>query len=458
MGTQLQVGTWRMEVTPPLKIPYLGYIPRHALFQDVHDPLHARSMVVSDGERQVAILTVDAIGFHHGILGPGQHFRDKLGAAVADRTGIASHQLMLAASHAHSTPETLDIRPLYQVPGALEWLDRLIVQLADVVATAQSRLQPARLKFGTVQVSGIATNRRQLLANGCLYQPSRGAPPAPLVRPGLVDEAAGVLLAEYEDGSCAVLTNYTCHAVSVQAQPLVSADYPGVTCALVESAAPGCRHCLFTQGADGDINPLRGGQHADFGDVERYGQILGGAVLQQIARLRAPETPSMPPVLDAAWTQAALPIRDLPDPEPYRQTLAEAEAAAERATDNEERTAHLQRARTAREALRAIEPGTDPFTVPVQVLRLGDVALVGCPGELFVALGLEIKQQAAAPAALIVGYANDYAGYLSTPTAFVEGGYETNLGPWCRIAPAGGRMVVDAALELVNGLWCGHRR
>jgi neutral ceramidase len=93
--------------------------------------------------------------------------------------------------------------------------------------------------------------------------------------------------------------------------------------------------------------------------------------------------------------------------------------------------------------------------VPVQVLRLGSLALVGGPGEMFAGLGRQIRDQAAAPNSLIAGYANDYAGYLSTPAAFVEGGYETSLGPWCRIAPGGGRMVVDAALELIHGLWCG---
>ena len=428
-------------------------MPRQARFEGVHDPLHARALVVDDGERQVALLAVDAIGFHSSVMGPGRHFRRELGRAIEERAGIGSEAVLLAASHAHSTPETLDITLLHEVEGAVEWLELLIGQLTAVVIEARESLQPARLKFGRGRARGIAANRRQLLADGGMYQPAAGPPPAPVVRPGLLDEEVGVLLVEFDDGGYSVLANFACHPVSVQVQPLVSADYPGVACSLVEKAAPGCRHCLFTQGADGDVNPLRGGQHEDFGDVARYGQILGGELLEVIARLRAPEVEPMPSVVDARLEPVALPIRPLPDPEPLRRTIAEAREAAEKATDDEERFTLLNQGRVAAEALCTIELGSEPFRTGVQVMRLGDVALVGCPGELFVALGLEIKQQAAAPHALVVGYANDYAGYLSTPAAFAEGGYETSLGPWCRIGPEGGRMIVDAGLNLVHRMW-----
>jgi len=181
-------------------------------------------------------------------------------------------------------------------------------------------------------------------------------------------------------------------------------------------------------------------------------------VIGEVARLRAPEVEAMPAVLAAAWQELALPVRPLPDPAPYQAAQAAAQAAAAQATTAAARQEHLQEARLAEEALAAIEPGSAPVSVPVQVLRVGNLALAGCPGELFAGLGQELCQQAAAPHCWVVGYANDYAGYLSTPAAFLEGGYETSLGPWCRTAPGSGRMVVDAALELIHALWCGHDR
>jgi neutral ceramidase len=87
------------------------------------------------------------------------------------------------------------------------------------------------------------------------------------------------------------------------------------------------------------------------------------------------------------------------------------------------------------------------------VIRLGDVALVALPGEPFVELGLEIIERSAAPSTFIVGYANDWIGYLTTELAWQQGGYEVSLGPWTRVGPQGGRQLVDKAVELVARLW-----
>jgi len=452
MEGRLWAGTAKVDITPPLTIPYLGYVPRQARFEGVHDPLHARALVLDDGRQQVALVTADSIGYSHAILGPGRHFREEVCRQVERRTGISPERVMVAASHAHSTPETLNITDLLEVPQALGWLEDLTGRLAGAAAAAQQALQPARIKAGRGRAEGIAANRRQLLRDGRFYQPAHGAPPSPVVRPGRVDEEVGVVLVEFEDGTCSVLANFACHPVTVQVQPLVSADYPGVACSLVEQTVPGCRHCLFTQGADGDLNPRRGDTR-DFGDVSRYGQILGGEIMKVVAGLGFVEVEAGEPVLGAAIAEVLLPGRDLPSPEPFRQAAARERAAAEKAEDSGARFAALNQARGAEEALRTIAMGAGPVQTLVQVLRLGGVALVGCPGELFVELGLEIKQQAVAPFPFVVGYANDYVGYLSTPAAFEEGGYETSLGPWCLVGPEGGRRVVDAGLSLVRRLW-----
>ncbi len=456
MASVLQVGTARVDITPPLAVPYLGYEPRQAPFAGVHDPLTARALVADDGAGPVALVCLDAIGLSSRVLGPDRHFRDEACRAIQAAAGIAPERVMLAASHAHSTPETLDLTPLYERPEAVVWLEDLIRRLAQVTALAASRRRPARLKQGRGELAHMAANRRQLRADGSFWEPSRGPSTVAVHRPGQLDPEVGVVLVEWDDGTFALLANYTCHPVSVQVQPLVSADYPGAACRIVENAIAECRHCLFTQGAAGDINPRSGGERPDFGAVARYGQMLGGELLKVAAQLRGDDAPTMPAIADAALVQVVLPPRDVPDDVPLRQELASAQAAVAAAAEATDTPAASARLRVAAETLRAWELVQRPMRVPVQVLRLGDVALVGCPGELFVQLGLEIKAQAAAPRALVVGYANDYAGYLSTPTSFLEGGYETRLGPWSQVGPAGGRQVVDAALALVHRLWGGR--
>ena len=106
-GSGLQAGTAKVEITPPLTIPYLGFVPRQAIFEGVHDPLNARALVVEDGRRQIALVVADAIGFSDRMLGPERSFHAEFRQRVRERTGIAPEAVMLAASHAHSTPETL---------------------------------------------------------------------------------------------------------------------------------------------------------------------------------------------------------------------------------------------------------------------------------------------------------------------------------------------------------------
>jgi len=81
------------------------------------------------------------------------------------------------------------------------------------------------------------------------------------------------------------------------------------------------------------------------------------------------------------------------------------------------------------------------------VVRLGNLALVGLPGEPFVELGLEIKARSTAPHTLVAGYANGYLGYFATPRAWEQGGYEVGLGPWSRVSAEASGRLVEAALS-----------
>jgi hypothetical protein len=62
----------------------------------------------------------------------------------------------------------------------------------------------------------------------------------------------------------------------------------------------------------------------------------------------------------------------------------------------------------------------------IQALRLGQVALVSAPGELFAEIGTAIENSSPFPHTFVVGYANDSLGYLCTEAAIREGGYEAS--------------------------------
>ena len=63
--------------------------------------------------------------------------------------------------------------------------------------------------------------------------------------------------------------------------------------------------------------------------------------------------------------------------------------------------------------------------VEVQVIALGDdIAWVSLPGEIFVELGLAIKQDSPFPHTIIAELANGSIGYVPSRRAYAQGNYE----------------------------------
>jgi hypothetical protein len=81
-------------------------------------------------------------------------------------------------------------------------------------------------------------------------------------------------------------------------------------------------------------------------------------------------------------------------------------------------------------ANRVIQRAAAPAEVsaPLQAVRIGEVLLLGVPGEPFAETGLALKAQSPLPRTMVLGLANAYYGYLPTPEQIRLGGYETWVG------------------------------
>lgn len=452
MSPLLQAGTAKVDITPPLTIPYLGYEPRHALFEGVHDPLYARAVALDDGTTQVIIISADSIGYSNEILGPGRNFTAEVRQRIQAQTGVPAAHIMLATTHAHSTPETIHLRRLLDTPAAAPWLAVLMDQLASVACIAFAQRKPSTLKTGTGEVIGLSHNRRVVGKDGQIVFGADRTPELIKANPGAIDQSVKILLLESTDQAArTLLVNFACHPVTVQVQPLVSADFPGPAMKLVEESVPRCINSLFLQGACADINPIR--DTTDFADVERYGLMLGGEVIKLAMRLSAPDYPESPTQMTVQSATVLLPVRELPPRKPAQQAYTDASAQLAAATTEDERKAWRAKQRIAEETLILLDRGDAPIPAEVQVIRIGDIALVALPGEPFVEFGLEIKQRSKAQQTFVIGYANDWLGYFATPQAWQQGGYEIAPGPWTRVGPSGGSLLVEKALELIEQLW-----
>jgi len=83
----------------------------------------------------------------------------------------------------------------------------------------------------------------------------------------------------------------------------------------------------------------------------------------------------------------------------------------------------------------------------IQVLRIGDIYLLGMPGEILVEIGLEIKRKAGIDKLILISLANDAIGYVCPASAYDEGGYEPDSGTL--LAKGSAEILVVEALDLL---------
>jgi hypothetical protein len=88
----------------------------------------------------------------------------------------------------------------------------------------------------------------------------------------------------------------------------------------------------------------------------------------------------------------------------------------------------------------------------LQVMRIGDVAIVGVPAEYFTQLGLDIKNRSPFRHTYIAELANDWIGYLPNLEGHKLGGYQVWTGFHSHAEPGTGERIADEIVEMLNEL------
>ena len=86
----------------------------------------------------------------------------------------------------------------------------------------------------------------------------------------------------------------------------------------------------------------------------------------------------------------------------------------------------------------------------IQVFPIGDLAVVGWPGEPFVEAQLEVKRGSPAKYVVLGHLCNGEPGYLPTRRAFKAGGYETR---WTSLPEGALETVTERTVEMVRKLF-----
>ncbi|HKG25490.1 MAG TPA: hypothetical protein VKB09_07560 [Thermomicrobiales bacterium] len=443
----LRAGTGVTVVTPPLGTPLIGLF-EYREAATVADDLTARALVLDDGATRLALVVCDLIALSGATVAAARK-------RIAARYDIPGERVMVACTHTHTGPAPIS---LLVTPAAVDFLDWLPDRIADSVGIACARLAPARVAWGAAGVDGVCFNRRFQMRDGTvMFNPPPRSPD--IVEPvGPVDPAVTALLVEDLAGKpLALWANLALHYVGTDDPLAVSADYFGHATRAVERVLGPESLGLLTNGASGDINnrdvaaPLDAGTGTE--QAHRVGLAVAAAAIKASMMQRRDESPP----LAAARIRFSVVRRSITDGDIALATNILGHSPDEPWTNEEFSFVIGQpipvplRETYAREVLEVARM-PERVETEIQVLRIGDLALVALPGEIFVELGLAIKARSPFPLTAVVGLANDYVGYVPTRAAFDQGGYETWAARSAWPAPGTGEAMVASSLALLRTL------
>jgi hypothetical protein len=407
----IRAGVTRVDITPPLGLPLRGWAARNARSKAAHEPLIAQALVLDDDRGgQAAIVALD-------LPHVGRSLTSDVRTRVRASTGIPEESVLLNASHTHSAP------PLGG--GGVSWApqdpeyERYAALLPELIAGAVYGAfhvrRPARVASGSGRAPGVSVNR--------------------VHRQDALDDSVQVVRIDAADGSpVAVLGSFACHGTCMGGHvPDWNADFAAPLRLAVARELGG--ECLFLQGCAGDIAPWDfwmgnpDPRPHTYANRDELGERVGVEIVRVAASLettvdaRIATASRLLPMLrrQLSWHQAEL---DLIERSVHTQAEPEyPELWPEHVhTANSAQLFPVPYQRGAVGMYQNMRHRSDePLQAEIQTIVIGDAAVSANPFELFNGPGLEIRARSPfAGATLVLGYCNDYLGYLPRTQDFLQ--------------------------------------
>lgn len=424
------------------------------LTESAHDPLHARTLVLDNGTTRLSITTVDSVAVTREVF-------DKAKTIASKKSDISTSHMLMAATHTHTAPYA---NAQHGTPPELAYQKQLIQGIADSVIKAAENLQPAEAAWSGEDLPDEVFNRRWFLQPGTIpadpfgettdivkMNPPRD--PKKLIGPaGPTDPEVSILSIRNAKGKpLCLLANYSLHYVGNVPRGQVSADYFGQFASLIENRLSRYRP------EEGFVGILSNGTSGDINNINFRAPRPPREPFEQI-RIVAGKT------ADTAWHayqkvinnhHKSLPLGmverkitlDLRQATP--EQIERAKKIVTMSKEDEKSLPRLARSYAER-TLKHVDKG-ESIEIKLQALRIGDLAIVSFPFEVFVEIGLELKDKSPFGDTFVMELANGEHGYLPTPGQRKFGGYETWLTT-NRVLPEASEQLTAQLLEMLNEL------
>lgn len=469
---EYRVGRGIADVTgEPAEVGMMGYARLEQRTSGIHQRQRSRAFVIAEGardrqadgpEHRVAVVTVEV-----GMI--FRNVRDAVLRRLAERFGslYTERNLLITGTHTHAGPGGFSPYTLHNVTtsGFHDKTFRAMVDgIAESVERAHADLAPGSLVLtrGVLTDASVNRSRRAFERN-----------PAADKRefPDAVDPASTLLRVERGGGPVGAINWFATHGTSLSPEnTLISPDNKGYAAYRWEREVAGVDYrsgeqgfvAAFAQTNAADMSPnfaLEPGTGPT--DDEFTNTRLIGRRQQDVAAklLRDPGEPvrggvdSRSSYVDmssvavgpeftgdgrqhqtcsaALGASFAAGAEDGPGPEIFHEGAGNNPFFGTLSSAAYQASPELRDCQAPKDVLLATGAlGWTPKVLPIQLLRIGSLHLVALAQEVTIVAGLRLRTTVAAELGvdvadvLVAGYANDYAGYLTTPEEYDQQDYE----------------------------------
>lgn len=451
----IQAGFAERDITPAIGMEQPGGYGK-SFHKELHDPCKVRVSVFDDGVKRVAFVGVDALMVSRDLV---QRCREGIEKAC----GIPGENVMIGASHSHSSGPTGMVQPgeydhaddfvkdlAYNQSSAADagYLKTVESAIVAAVVAADKEKVPVKMGFGSGHEDKVAFNRRLRMKNGQSWSHPGIGNPDIIDYAGPIDPEVGVVAAwDMEDKLLGVMVNYTCHCTTNPGG--ISANWVQYLEQVLQGGLASKAPVVFLQGASGDITQVDNLSKTVQRRGEEMSRFVGGRVGAEALKVVLSMAKGTEVPLDAnrkVWQSE----RRVPAPEKVAEAMAilkkEKEATPAQRTFAKETV-----------MLDAAVKHSPTVEVEVQALQVGPAVFVSNPAEFFVENGLRIKKESEFPFTWSVELANGCTGYVPTEEAFRPdgGGYETRLTSYSNLEVSAGTKMTDAGISLTRGMTPG---
>jgi len=393
--------------------------------------LRATALVIEKDQTKLCIVSCDILSISRLIV-------DEIEKKIESELGIPFSNIMITATHTHHGPNIYD-------SAFIKVLKNSIYSAVGKANEDLKSSRPAEMYFCLGQEATVGQNSRMLLSDSTIFWYGHYEDAVRLT--GTFDPELPVIA--FREGGVlkAALFNHSTHTIGARTIGSRSPSFYGLAAQELENESGG--KFLFLLGAHGSIHDL---VLTTDEKVFRIKQAVKSA-LEKASDMKVQRVESIKEEFEFR-------VREFDEEKEEQAVSYYCRKRMGNLDDqwiwpgtgwNQNPENAIAGFRNARKNI-AKQQGEKKKTW-LQVIRIGEVALVCTGGELFNELGIDIKRRSPFRYTYIVDLSNDAIGYVPDNKGFELGGYQLWTGNHSYLTKGTGEAMVDRAVEMLCQLY-----